>query len=92
MLGKVLIKLTEIKLIKGIVEPLFHSEIVDGLNEDHPRAYQAIYCSHCNEMLHCSNNECMQSWLEFAYMPLDLCLSCFIELEEQDCHFTGSFE
>lgn len=48
-----------------IKEPIIHSHITDGLEENHPLAYDSVYCDKCKkEMLHCFNNECMQTWFE----------------------------
>lgn len=52
-------------------EPVIHSHITDILGEGHPLAYENVYCAMkrehgCNEMLHCSNNECMTTWVEFG--------------------------
>lgn len=56
-------------------EPSIHSHITDGLEEDHPLAYTCVYCDACHEMVHCANNECMQTWVE--YRDQAWCLECF---------------
>lgn len=47
-------------------EPIIHSHITDVLPEEHPHAYDTIFCDHIGwvAMLHASNNECMQTWIE----------------------------
>lgn len=73
-------------------EPIIHSHLSDELEEAHPRAYDAVFCDLCNEMLHASNNECMQTWVE--WYDLNICFTCFINniedlavLEEDDLSF-----
>ncbi len=52
------------------VEPVVHSHITDVLPEDHPKAYpeetDGLFCECCGEMVHAINNECMQTWIEWA--------------------------
>lgn len=48
----------------GAVEPLVHSHLTDTLPDAHPLVGHNVYCKCCNAMLHCENNECMQTWLE----------------------------
>jgi hypothetical protein len=48
----------------GFREPLIHSHITDGLPDDHPLARVTVRCDTCHAMVHCENNECMQTWLE----------------------------
>lgn len=56
-------------------EPLIHSHITDELEEDHPWAYTCVYCDTCGRMVHCANNECMQTWVE--YQQKAWCIWCF---------------
>lgn len=58
-------------------EPLYHSGITDGLFEkNNPlRNTDSLYCNRCGEMLHASNNECMQPWMETG--KGNYCLYCF---------------
>lgn len=51
---------------KGPVEPIIHSHITDLLDDDHPLAFRQVHCELCGELVHAANNECMQSWVEFA--------------------------
>lgn len=61
-----------------IGEPLIWSHITDGLPEDHPLAYEAVFCSVGDgELLHASNNECMQTWVETGRGAY--CLVHFVE-------------
>lgn len=57
------------------MEPLIHSHITDVLPDDHPLAHETIFCGGCTEMLHASNNECMQTWVESGAGAH--CLRCF---------------
>jgi len=59
-------------------EPIIHSHITDILDEDHPLADTTIYCDKCKEMLHASENECMQSWIETG--KGNFCLTCFSKM------------
>lgn len=57
-------------------EPIIHSQITDGLSDDHPLAYNSVHCDECKiEMLHASNNECMQTWIETEFG--NYCVKCF---------------
>lgn len=56
-------------------EPLIHSHITDVLNDEHPLAYEIVNCKICRAMLHCSNNECMTTWIEAGLG--NYCLQCF---------------
>lgn len=58
-------------------EPVIWSHITDGLPEDHPLAYETLYCVTCREMLHAGNNECMQTWVETGKGPY--CIEDFVE-------------
>ena len=60
-------------------EPIIHSHITDVLPENHPLAYKTVYCDKCGVMVHCGNNECMQTWLETSWG--NYCTKCF-PLEE----------
>ena len=70
------------------MEPQIHSHVTDVLPDDHPLAFETVYCDctkeHENgEMLHCGNNECMQTWIEFC--GFHICVKCFIKyLEKYD--------
>lgn len=56
-------------------EPIFHSHMSDVLPDDHPLATETVFCLKCKkEMLHASNNECMQTWVEIYGKPF--CLAC----------------
>lgn len=67
-----------------LIEPLIHSHITDGLPDDHPKAWETVWCDGCpGEMLHCENNECMQTWVETG--KGDYCLKCFAGLEWSTC-------
>lgn len=59
-------------------EPLVHSHVTDVLPEAHPLAYTVVYCAGCKSMVHCDNNECMQTWVEWG--PYALCGECFSPL------------
>lgn len=69
-----------------MTEPLIHSQITDVLPEDHPQAYDTLYCTGCREMVHAGNNECMQIWVETGKGPY--CVMCFVEhydtVDEED--------
>lgn len=67
-------------------EPLIHSGLTDVLPERHPDAHQCVYCdgAECSEMLHCENNENMQTWVEAP--KGNYCLPCFNALDRaQGC-------
>ena len=54
-------------------EPLIHSQISDTLPEDHPLAWQSVYCTDClpaHRMLHGVPNENMTTWVETGAGPL----------------------
>lgn len=56
-------------------EPRIHSHIVDCLPDEHPKAFEAVYCDGCRSMLHAWNNECMQTWIETGRG--NFCIPCF---------------
>lgn len=61
-------------------EPMIHSHITDCLPDTHPLAGEFVYCDNCRkkgkfEMLHASNNECMQTWFETEFG--NFCINCF---------------
>lgn len=56
-------------------EPIFHSGITDELPEDHPLAWQSVYCVVCRAMLHGLPNENMDAWMETGRGAY--CLNCF---------------
>lgn len=58
------------------IEPVIHSHITDSLPEDHHLASTCVSCDSCLDMLHASNNECMQTWVEF-YKWGNFCIRCF---------------
>jgi hypothetical protein len=45
-------------------EPKIHSHIDDVLPDEHPLAFTCVDCVVCGVMVHASNNECMQTWIE----------------------------
>lgn len=59
-------------------EPLIHSHHTDGLDDDHPHAWECVFCQHCGTMVHAGNNECMTTWLEWG--PHVICGRCFAPL------------
>ena len=58
-----------------MTDPVLHSHVSDELPPMHPLAFKALYCVECREMLHASNNECMQTWVETGNGHY--CLYCF---------------
>ena len=63
-----------------IHEPIIHSHITDELPKNHKLAYEDVFCDKCKkEMLHSSNNECMQTWFETDFG--NFCSKCF-KIEE----------
>ena len=60
-------------------EPLIHSFRTDILPEGHPLAYECVYCKTCDTMVHCSNNECMDTWIESE--EGNYCLQCFARID-----------
>lgn len=63
-----------------IVDPVLHSHIEDVLPDKHKLASTNVYCCVCNEMLHCENNECMQTWIETG--KGNYCIRCFAGLDD----------
>lgn len=63
---------------KWTSEPIIHSGITDCLSSDHPLAFESVRCKQCGELVHASNNECMQTWVECQ--DGNLCGKCFGEL------------
>jgi len=61
------------------MEPLIHSHLTDVLPEGHPLAFDEVYCSDCGVMVHCGNNECMQTWIETGRG--NFCTKCFFKYE-----------
>ncbi len=57
------------------VEPIIHSHIEDVLPEEHPLAFDTIYCGKCKVMVHAGNNECMRTWVETEFG--NYCSGCF---------------
>lgn len=72
----------------AVTEPLIHSGITDTLPQDHPLAYEPVYCdscSRCATMLHASNNENMQTWVEISGTSKwrgNYCLPCFVRIDQ----------
>jgi hypothetical protein len=62
------------------IEPLIHSHITDELPDAHPLAYKTVDCDKCDVMVHASNNECMQTWVESG--KGNYCLACFVSLTD----------
>jgi len=56
-------------------EPRIHSHITDALPDDHALAYEMVDCEKCGVMVHASNNECMQTWIETGRGAF--CMRCF---------------
>lgn len=59
-------------------EPEVHSFITDSLPDEHPLAFKSVDCDSCGEMLHCSNDECMQPWVETG--KGNFCITCFANI------------
>jgi len=55
-------------------EPIYH-DVDDCLPQNHPLAWDSVYCKECNCMLHASNNEFMQPWFETELG--NFCWDCF---------------
>ena len=62
-------------------EPLLHTNITDELPWEHPLAREALWCKRCDAMLHASNNECMQPWVETGGGPF--CVPCFAAVYDE---------
>lgn len=60
--------------------PVLHTHIEDALPEDHPLAFDMVYCEgrDCTAMLHSFNNECMQTWVETG--KGNYCIWCFMKM------------
>jgi hypothetical protein len=58
----------------GDSEPVIHSHVTDSLPDDHPLAFEQVYCDGCGRLVHAGNNECMTTWLEWG--PYKLCGHC----------------
>lgn len=56
-------------------EPLLHSQITDGLPEDHALAQLSVCCVNCDVMVHGIANENMRAWMETGRGAW--CLDCF---------------
>lgn len=59
------------------LEPRIWSHITDALPDEHPLAFKTLYCKTCDAMVHCGNNECMQTWVETSNGPY--CIECFVK-------------
>ena len=60
-------------------EPRIWSQITDTLPDGHSLAGRTLYCQRCEQMVHASNNENMQTWVETGHGPH--CLMCFAVIE-----------
>lgn len=73
-------------------DPILHTHVTDRLPDDHPLAYQQVWCegdAHKtlaafagrlpgeSVLLHAGNNECMTTWVETGKGPR--CLACFTD-------------
>lgn len=70
-------------------EPVIHSHMTDMLPDEHPLAFETVYCDakrqhKCNGMLHCGNNECMTTWIEFA--GKNVCMEVFASFILETSH------
>jgi hypothetical protein len=61
--------------MSALNEPRVHSYITDALPEKHSLAWKPVACRACGELVHASNNECMQTWIETG--SGNFCLNCF---------------
>ena len=57
-----------------LIEPLIHSHQKDCLESNHPLACKDVHCDGCGVMVHCANNECMQTWFETCNG--NFCIKC----------------
>ena len=62
-------------------EPLFHSEITDDLDDNHPLVHEQVEYLNCKKLVHAFNNENMDSWMETGLGAL--CLPCFYTAVEE---------
>lgn len=62
-------------------EPHIHSHESDMLPDDHPLANECLGCYICGASLHASNNECMQTWVE--WLGYSICMKCAVEYFRQ---------
>lgn len=72
-------------MYRDLREPELHTNITDELPEDHPQAYENIYCTSCSTLVHAGNNENMDSWLETnsgAY-----CIPCWLAAYDDDVNY-----
>lgn len=60
-------------------DPKIHSHIEDVLPNEHPLSHKCVLCSTCGGMLHASNNECMQTWIETGNG--NFCVRCFAKIK-----------
>lgn len=56
-------------------EPIMHTQETDVLPNSHPLVWECVECEHCSASCHCSNNECMSTWVEWRSRIL--CGRCF---------------
>lgn len=66
--------------LEDYVEPAIHSHATDELPSDHPRAFDHVSCLRCGELVHASNNETMQTWVELPAGHA-FCLACFVIID-----------
>ena len=64
-----------------VTDPIYHGA-ADVLPDEHPQAWESLYCIKCSHMVHAFNNECMTGWFETTYGPI--CFECFTELPCRD--------
>jgi len=72
-------------------EPKIHSDVEDGLPDDHPLAFTHISCSNptCDVLVHSANNECMDTWIETG--KGNFCLRCFLDIEQRGSLNDGGY-
>ena len=59
----------------ALKDPILHTHVEDCLPDEHPLAFESVDCVRCQDMVHASNNECMQSWVETGKGAY--CVVCF---------------
>ena len=69
-------------LLGPLDEPLIHSDLPDGLPDDHPRRTWNTYCDDCSNLLHAVIDGNMQTWVEAQRG--NYCLPCFAKLDGMD--------
>ena len=58
-------------------EPVLHTFVTDVLPDDHPLAWETVYCIEHGGMVHHCINENMQPWAETEDGPM--CLHCLAD-------------